>query len=206
VKRLRALFRRPAPYDPDAYWEGRADDLIATYDAPETWAARGWTKNGVEEAAVPPLLSAAGARSAFVVGAGSGRQYAFLQPMGLDLRGLDISPTLAAECERRYPEIPTAVDTIVGAEQRHPATDAVLCTGVLQHIPPPDLAAAITSVKALAERIVVLRELAWMPHESDYIWAHDYAAAFSDWDVVVDDVTDDTERFRVRLQAWTRPG
>ena len=53
----------------------------------------------------------------------------------------------------------------------------MLCTGVLQHIPPADLEVAITSVKALAQRIVILRELAWMEHESDYIWAQRLDAA-----------------------------
>jgi SAM-dependent methyltransferase len=191
-------------YDPDQYWEHRAQDLIATYDQPETWPQRGWTRAGVEEALVPGLLERSRARSAFVVGAGTGRQYGFLEPLGLVIRGIDISPTLAAECRHRYPEIPTDTDSIIGADSRHPAVDAVLVTAVLQHVRPEEFAAAVASVQALACKVVILREVTWLSREAAYMWAHDYIAAFEGWPLVHDEVTDSTEHFEVRLLAFAR--
>jgi SAM-dependent methyltransferase len=153
---------------------------------------------------VPHLLECAGASSAFVVGVGSGRQYAFLERLGITLSGIDVSPTLVAECRRRYPAIETTCDALLGMEHRHKPADAVLSSAVLQHVPPPGLSSALSSVKAMAERIVVIRELTWMAKAADYVWAHDYGEAFSDWVLVHDQQTDRTERYEVRLRAWTR--
>lgn len=191
-------------YDPERYWEKRATDLIATYDRPDTWAERGWTRGGVEEALVPRLLQRTHATSAFVVGAGSGRQYGFLEPLGLEVRGIDISATLAAESRHRYPHIRTDTDSIVGAELRHAPADALLSTAVLQHVRPEDLPAAVASVQALACKVVILREVTWLARQAAYMWAHDYPTAFAGWQLAHDEVTDRTERFEVRLLAFVR--
>src|SRR4051794_68906 len=78
-------------YVPDSYWESRANDLISTYDSPETWQSRGWPSYEPEERHLPPLLEKFGIGSVLVVGAGSGREYALLRTSGIDLRGFDIS-------------------------------------------------------------------------------------------------------------------
>jgi SAM-dependent methyltransferase len=193
------------PYVPAEYWENRADALIEGYDTPETWEQRGWLKDGVEEEAIPALLASANARSVLVVGAGSGRQYRFLRPLGLEIRGFDISPTLVATCKARYPDIETVVDTLVGAADRHPQMDAVLSTTVLQHVPPDEIQPAVAAVKLLAERLVVLRETTYLKEPSGYQWAHDYGALFEDWPIVHRSVTDENDSVRVELIAWIPP-
>lgn len=195
----------PGVYVPAEYWEDRADALIEGYDAPETWEQRGWLRDGVEEEAIPPLLAGVNARSVLVVGAGSGRQYHFLQPLGLEIRGFDISPTLVAACQRRYPDIETVTDTLIGADDRHPRMDAVLSTTVLQHVPPGEIQPAVAAVKLLAERIAVLRETTYLKEPSGYQWAHDYGALFEDWPIVHRSVTDENDSVRVELIAWTPP-
>lgn len=193
------------PYVPEEYWENRADALIDAYDSPESWAQRGWIRDGVEQAQVPPLLERVGARSALVVGAGTGRQYEFLRPLGVQIRGFDISPTLVDACRRRYPEIETVVDTLIGAEERYTPVDAVLSTTVLQHIRPEEIDAAVAAVKSLAQRIVVIRETTRLKTASSYQWAHDYRSLFADWRTISSAVTDENEVVRVELIAWAPP-
>lgn len=207
-QRLAQALHRPPPaepYDPDRYWERRAPELIDTYDHPETWPEKGWMRAGVEEQRVPALLADAGAQSALVVGAGSGRQYGFLATHGLELSGFDIAPTLVEECQKRYPSIPTSVDSVVGAHERHSPADAVVTSAVLQHVPRDDIDAAIDSVRQMARRLVVIRELTWLVTEADYLMAHDYEARFADWRLVHREVTDEADHFRVELMAWAAP-
>ena len=194
------------PYVPAEYWENRADALIEAYDAPESWEQRGWLKDGVEEEEVPPLLAREDARSVLVVGAGSGRQYNFLRPLGLEISGFDISPTLVATCQSRYPDIETVVDDLVGAAERHAPVDAVLSTTVLQHIPPHEIRSAVAATKSLARRLVVIRETTYLRESSQYQFAHDYDELFADWRSIHRTVTDENDLVRVELIAWTPPG
>jgi SAM-dependent methyltransferase len=193
------------PYVPDEYWENRAGALIEAYDSPESWEERGWLRDGVEQAEVPPLLERVSARSALVVGAGSGRQYEFLRPLGLEIRGFDISPTLVEACQLRYPEIETVVDTLIGADERHAPMDAVLSTTVLQHIAPDEIHAAVAAVKSLARQIVVIRETTRLRDASSYQWAHDYRSLFADWRAVDSSITDENDLVTVELMAWMPP-
>jgi SAM-dependent methyltransferase len=198
--------RAPIPDDPAEYWESRAPDLVDGYDHPETWARRGWMAGGVEEEVVPDLLRRYGVGSVLVVGAGTGRQYAFLEDLGISVRGFDISPTLVRAARERHPGIETVVDDVIGAEQRHQPEDAVLGTAVLQHISPESIGEAARAVSDLARRMVVLRELTWLTGESDYQWAHDYEALFGDWDLAHRVVTDSNDVCRVELFAFVPRG
>ena len=139
------------------------------------------------------------------MGVGSGRQYAFLRPLGVALRGFDISPTLAATARSRYPDIATTVDTVIGAETRYAPADAVLSTTVLQHVPPDEIEAATQAVKLLARRLVILRETTCLTRPSTYHWAHDYDRLFGDWRPALRTVTDTTTLAQVEFMAWERP-
>ncbi len=203
---VRAAWNRRAekPVDPARYWERRARDLVDGYDHPETWDERGWLSGGIEEKVVPQLLRRHGVRSVLVVGAGTGRQYEFLAPLGVPVRGFDISPTLARAARERHPGIDTTVDDLLGADERHSPADAVLATAVLQHVAPGQVADAARAMKALAYRLIVLRELTWLAPVSSYQWAHDYDALFSDWQTVDRVVTDANAVCRVELRALAR--
>ena len=202
VNILRPFRRRRT--DPAGYWERRAPELVSGYDHPETWAERGWMSSGVEEVLVPRLLQERRIGSVLVVGAGSGRQYAFVSQLGIEVRGFDISPTMVAAARKRHPEIETVVDDLLGAETRHEPADAVLATAVLQHVSPEHADEAARTVQALARRLIVLRELTWAAAQSDYQWAHDYGALFPGWEIVERAVTDETARGRVELRALVR--
>lgn len=208
IATVRAMLRRRrrADYRADEYWEARADDLIETYDRPDTWDSKGWMRAGVEERIVPRLLTDLGARSVLVIGAGSGRQYEFLSPLDAEVRGFDIAPTLVNACRERHPEIETVVDTVVGADERHQPADVVLCTAVLQHVPPAEIEAAAASVQRLAQRAVIIRELTSLSSRSDYAWAHDYPSLFAGWTEVHREATDRHERYEVDLAAFQPVG
>ncbi len=193
-------------YEPAAFWESRAHELIEGYDHPETWAERGWVRAGVEEEAVVDVLRENGVRSVVVPGAGSGRQYAYLLAAGFETRGFDISPSLVAACRERYPDVQTELAGFPQAADRLEPADAVLSVNVLQHVPPADLDAAVAAVSALARRVVVLRELTEVPAPSSYQFAHDYAAAFAGWELLRREPTDERPGVRVELLAWRRHG
>ena len=190
---------------PRQYWEARAAELIEAYDQPETWAERMWLKAGIEEELVPRWLRGAGVRTVLVVGAGSGRQYEFLQQFGFDIHGFDISPTLVAKCRERFPAIPTELHGVSGAGARFDPADAVLSTAVLQHIAPAEIEVAVAELKSLAQRLVVLREATFRADESFYLWGHDYPRLFGDWAVVQRVVTDEDERSRTELFVFATP-
>ena len=206
IRTLRVPWRRSAAIasDPLEFWEQRAPDIVHGYDHPETWAKRGWMAEGVEEEVVPQLLRQHGIGSVLVVGAGTGRQYAFLGGLGVRVRGFDLSPTLVAAARERHPGIETVVDDLIGGETRHAPADAVLSTAVLQHVPPEQIDDAVQAVVGLARRMIVLRELSWLEATSPYQWAHNYEALFPDWTDVYRAVTDDNEHVRVELRAFVR--
>jgi SAM-dependent methyltransferase len=160
--------------------------------------------SGVEEEVVPQLLRQHGIGSVLVVGAGTGRQYGFLDGLGMDVRGFDLAPTLVAAARERHPAIDTVVDDLIGAETRHAPADAVLSTAVLQHVAPEQIHDAARAVIGLARRMIVLREVSWLAAVSPYQWAHDYEALFGEWTVAYRAVTDDNERARVELRALVR--
>jgi SAM-dependent methyltransferase len=200
--RRRLLGRSTPLVSSQEYWDERADDLIRTYADPMDQQARGWPSFEVEERLVPRLLQSSTVDSVLVVGAGSGRQYAVLGPMGVRVRGFDISPRLVEECRRRFPEVDTTIASVVGAHLSQQPADAVISTNVLQHVPPDEIGLAVESVKALAIKVLVVTETTSFAGESSYMWAHNYEALFADWEGVCRTVVDETERFRMELMAW----
>ena len=134
-------------YQPAKYWEGRATDLIETYDRPESWPARNWLRAGAEDEIVPRLLLEYRCRSVLVIGVGSGRQYGYLADF--DARGLDISPSLAAESRRRFPGRETSVADVADCEAFGPV-DAVISSAVLGHVKPRDVKHAVQAVARTA--------------------------------------------------------
>ena len=202
LDRLRRLLRRLPTYDdPAAYWEARADDLTYTFDHPETWERRGWVRGGVEDELVPRLLRECGARTVLVIGAGSGRQYAYLQDF--DVSGIDISPSLVATCRARYPHIPTTVGDITSLTS--PPVDAVVSSAVLQHVRPRDIATTIEKLKGAARRVIVIRESTRVAHSSDYQFAHDYRSLLKPWLPFYEETSDELASVTVELVAF-RPG
>jgi SAM-dependent methyltransferase len=207
LRRVRsARFRHQAgwsgAYAPETVWEGHAAELIEGYDHPETWPERGWMCEGVEEVYVPRLLRNHSIPSVLVVGSGTGRQYRYLAPLEIEIAGFDISPTLVAHARERYPMIPTVVDDVVGAESRHQQADAVLTSAVLQHVPPESIGRAIRSLKLLARRLIVMREICTQLVDATYQWAHDYQTLLDGWTCVYRIRTDATTRCTVDLTAW----
>jgi hypothetical protein len=197
--------RDPATYDPEAYWERRARDLIRTYDRPETWAERGWTQGDVEEGVVPRLLNEWGCKTVLVPGAGSGRQYRFLLDAGFLPCGFDISKRLVKECRTRFPEISTWVGDVAEARLHSEPADAVLTSAVLQHVSPEHIADAVDALKALASRLIIIREITRLKTASQYQFAHPYSQLFRDWVEVFREVTDARDAVTVELVAWRAP-
>jgi SAM-dependent methyltransferase len=200
--RLRRISRRlPGYEDPARYWDARADDLRRTFDRPETWPSRGWMRAGVEEPVVPELLHAAGASSVLVLGAGTGRQYAYLGDF--DVSGIDISPKLVKLCRQRYPHVETSVADVTRLE--HESVDAVLSSAVLQHVRPAEIPETIERICHVAASLVVLRECTSLAAPRDYQFAHDYRALFgAPWTLVHAETTDEFPDVAVELMAFAR--
>jgi len=196
--KIKQKFRRHG-YRPASFWEGRSRDLIDTYDHPETWAARGWLRADAEDTVVPELLRQYDCRRVLVPGAGSGRQYDYLD--GFRVTGFDISPTLVDECLSRYPTIPTMQAEVVGCE-RFGTFDAVVTSAVLAHVPPAEIEQAVASVQAAATKLIVLREYTRVGTEAEYQVAHDYDSLFAGWRSVHRETTDDRDGFFAELIAY----
>lgn len=200
--RLFANVRPLDRYRPQRYWEDRATELIETYDHPETWAEKHWMSAGVEEAQVPPLLHASAVKTVLVVGSGSGRQYEYLEREGFRPAGFDISPSLVRVSRDRFPNIRTGHGNVVGAHRREAPADAVITSAVLQHVRPRDIERAVDSIKRLARRLVVVREVVELEVNVHYQFAHDYEQLFDDWRQVHRSTTDKWPGVRVELIAW----
>lgn len=204
---VRTAMIREKPYDPSTFWEARADADIYARDHPELYAERGWPSRGgeLEAELVPKWLHEAGIKTVLVPGAGSGAQYAYLLRHGFRPHGFDISPTLVATCVERFASVHTQVGNVVGAELHEEPADAVVASAVLQHIPPHQIEVAIASVKALARKLIVIRELTSLGAASSYQFAHDYGALFADWPEVHREMADEAPHYRTDLIAWKRP-
>jgi SAM-dependent methyltransferase len=202
----RALRARQQPYEPERYWEARAAELILTYDDPTTWPERRWNiAASPEEEVVPRLVADYGVESVLVVGAGSGRQYAYLEPLGVEVRGFDLSPTLVQECTTRYPSITTVQDSVTAADERQLPADLVLSVTVLQHVPPADIGRAIEALQKLAQKLVVILEFTRFDGETAYIFAHDYEQLMSPWPLAERVLVAEDEGERTECLVWTRP-
>jgi SAM-dependent methyltransferase len=203
---LRQRLGRQQLYQPDRYWEGRATELIATYDDPASWQERKWNIAASPEAElIPRLIAAHGIESVLVVGAGSGRQYAYLEPLGIEVRGFDLSPTLVRECTTRYPTITTVVDSVVGCDQRQLPADLVLSVTVLQHVHPEDIRGTVDSLQRLASKLIVVLEFTAFDSDSNYIFTHDYQVLMSDWQLAERVLVGASEGERTDCFVWQRP-
>lgn len=198
---------REKPYDPSTFWEARAEEDIYTRDHPELYEKRGWPRREgeLEAEIVPKWLHEAGIETVLVPGAGSGAQYVYLLRHGFRPHGFDISPTVVATCVERFPRIHTRVGNVVGAELHEEPADAVVASAVLQHIQPHEIEVAIASLKALARKLIVIRELTRVGAASSYQFAHDYGALFGDWAEVHREMADEAAHYRTDLIAWKRP-
>jgi hypothetical protein len=205
--RIRSEIERRRRYEPSRYWEYRAPDFVEGNDDPTSWASRGWLTQGreLEHDVVPRLIRDHEITSVLVAGAGSGVQYAYLQPIGLEIRGFDLAPTLVETCRARFPTIPTAIGDVITADETQKRADAVLASGVLQHIRPVDIERAVAALKRLAERLVIQRDMVRLDASSKYQFVHDYDALFSGWTPVYRETADETSVFRTELIAWLRP-
>jgi hypothetical protein len=172
------------------------------YDHPERWPERSWLRSGAEDEVVPALLQAYGCRSVLVPGAGIGRQYTFLE--AFDVRGFDISPTLVGECQRRFPRITTVVADVIGCERLFGAHDAVFSSAVLAHVPPRQIRGAVRSFRAVADRLVIVREYTSLARAYHYQWAHNYEKLMRPWRIVHREVTDERSDARAELIAFSR--
>jgi methyltransferase family protein len=206
VGRVRAAMREK-PYDPATFWEARAEEDIYARDHPELYAERGWPRRGgeLEAGIVPKWLHEAGIETVLVAGAGSGAQYVYLLRHGFLPHGFDISQTAVATCVERFPSVHTQVCNVVGAELHEEPADAVVASAVLQHIPPHQIEVAIASLKALAQKLIVVREMTSLVAASSYQFAHDYGALFEDWPEVHREMADEAAHYRTDLIAWKRP-
>jgi SAM-dependent methyltransferase len=202
--RVRQAVRRPEAYEPSTYWERRSRELIDAYDHPETWIQRDWSiATSPEERVVPELLDLFEVRSVLVAGAGSGRQYEYLEPLGLDeIRGFDLSPTMVAECTRRYPHVPTIIDDVIGCHMHERSADAVLAVTVLQHVRPPEIAAALDSLRRLAGKLLIVLELTEYSGHNSYVFAHDYLSLMRDWRLVSHEDVRARPNERTELLTW----
>jgi trans-aconitate methyltransferase len=210
VDRVRRLLAQrhalPGRYRPDRYWEARATELVHRYDAdPAEWEQIGWMRGGVEEELVVSWLRELGCSSVLVCGAGSGRQYSYLVDAGFSVEGFDISPSLVEECRRRFPAIRTTCASVLEADGQHEPHDAVVTSAVLQHVPPQQIAQAISVVERLARRAIVVRETTQLTHASTYQWAHEYAA-ITTWSEARRETTDERPGVRVELIAFRPSG
>jgi trans-aconitate methyltransferase len=160
---------------------------------------------GVEETAVPRLLLNAGCTTVLVPGAGSGRQYRFLLDAGFLPCGFDISTQLVDECRARFPEVRTWIGDVTEAEMHSEAADAVVTSAVLQHVAPDHVGKAVRSLKGLASKLIIIREITSLSGVSQYEFAHNYSELFADCVEVFRETTDAREGVTVELVAWSVP-
>jgi SAM-dependent methyltransferase len=185
----------------ERFWQRRAAELIDGYDHPETWPARRWMRDGIEEQLVIDALAEHNAQTVFVVGAGSGRQYAYLRDR-FRLAGIELVPALVKECRNRYPEIETVCGDI--AKHQPGRYDAVVSSAVLQHVPPADISAACNILSNTAEKVIVIREATLLPEPGDgaYMWAYDYERLLPDWKLDARTITDERPGVRIELMVF----
>lgn len=209
TSRARRMARRLVSprYRPQRYWEHRAPELIRTYEDPGTWAGRGWNiAQSPEAEIVPKLLGDLRANSVVVAGAGTGRQYEYLENTGLtDLRGFDLSPTMVAECRRRFPSIDTVVGDVIHCADQHAQADVVLAVTVLQHVRPQDISRALAELKTLAHLALVVVEFSRFHEPSSYTFEHPYRELMADWPLQLEVAFDASATRLTELLAWTRP-
>ncbi|WP_448206445.1 class I SAM-dependent methyltransferase [Azospirillum sp. sgz302134] len=119
--------------DPVAVYDRQAGELVAQYESVAS--------EDVHGAVLDLLPSAPGA--VLDVGAGSGRDAAWLAQLGHQVVAVEPSVGMRAEAQRRHPDprIRWLDDRLPGLERIHKlglSFDAILLSAVWMHVPPPD--------------------------------------------------------------------
>jgi len=137
----------PAPrdYRPHVYWEDRAQRFAVEGDGLAAVCAYGMPRfynkliDFCQRRALEPWLKAAPGTRVLDVGCGVGRWSRLLASRGAYVTGVDLSPTMIAEAERRTEDCGLAsrcrfiVQDSAGLEVAGPF-DLILCVTVLQHM------------------------------------------------------------------------
>ena len=135
---------RADPADPAAWYDARAATLADRYEAVAPERLHGWL-DGLFPAARSLVLD---------VGAGSGRDAAWLAGLGHDVVAAEPSPALRAEAVRRHPD--AGVRWVADQLPALPATlrlglafDVILLSAVWQHVAPAERPRALRKLLGL---------------------------------------------------------
>lgn len=135
----------PASYRPAAYWEDRARRFASEDDGLAAVCSYGMPRfynrliQLCQRRALEPWLKAAAGTRVLDIGCGVGRWSRLLAARGAHVTGVDLSPTMVAEAERRARACGLAsrcrfiVQDTAALEVGGPF-DLILCVTVLQHI------------------------------------------------------------------------
>lgn len=119
-------------------YETQAASLAARYRE-----AKPWTDQEFLEAFGPPPARVG------EVGVGSGRDLAHLQRLGYEVRGVEPSAALRAECVREFPALEGRLAPGVlpwGPSPFPEPLDGLLCSAVLMHLPAPEIPESLASL------------------------------------------------------------
>ncbi len=130
--------------DPISWYDARAGSIADSYEALQPERLHDWLE-GLHPPAPALVLD---------VGAGSGRDAAWLAGLGHDVVAVEPAPALRAEAARRHPG--TAIRWLADQLPALPATlrlglafDLILLSGVWQHVLPADRARALRKLLGL---------------------------------------------------------
>ena len=130
--------------DPVAWYDAHADAQAAAYEAADPARLHGWFADLLPPA--PALV--------LDVGAGSGRDAAWLARLGHDVVAVEPSAGMRAEAARRHAgtAVRWVADSLPALAATHRlglAFDLVLLSGVWQHVPPSERARAVRKLLGL---------------------------------------------------------
>lgn len=161
-------------FDPDFYWKANGPYLATASESAE---------HVQQEAVIRELLAPLkGIRTVIDVGCGGGRLAAVVRDIlpAASYTGLDLGEAQLASTRKIRPDGEFILGRLQDFRTRR-KWDLVLCSEVMLHIPPVDIAAAAANLRALSRKWLLTVD--WTQPVSgpiaEWNWLHDYDALYS---------------------------
>ena len=156
--------------------------------------AQGWPSDALDHQVLARF--AAGLSGPVVeVGCGPGRMTGPLARLGVDVRGIDLSPEMIAEARRRHPDLDFRVGTMTALDLPDASVAGLVAWYSIIHLPPADRPVAFAEFARVVRpggRLQLAFQVGDGPVEIRHAYGHDVSATAYrlDPDAIADQVRD----------------
>jgi len=166
-EKYKKTIEKLAKYDPQAYWDNRAESWIDQSDARYSFPKE-------DEKIIKKWIDELDFESIIDLGCGSGRFTHLFE--GKKYVGIDISDRLIRESRNRYPDLRFSTMRVEDAKEFKEKFDLVFSYTTLEHIAEDTWPQAVEAIKSIGKKAIIVEPVGF--DSVGYCFSHDYAKDF----------------------------